>query len=78
MKTISMLEFRKTAHAVLGGLRKGESYLLTYRGRPVATLEPVRPAKLPADDPIYTLHEIASDDAVPLTNAEIDRAVYGI
>lgn len=78
MKTISMLQFRRTANAVLGALRKGESYVLTYRGKPVATLQPVRPQKTLVNDPIYTLHEIATDEAAPLTNDGIDRAVYGI
>ena len=31
-----------------------------------------------ADDPFYRLHELAVDDLKPLTNAEIDKIVYGV
>ena len=42
MKRISMLEFRRDARKVLSAVRKGQPVLLTYRGRPVARLVPVR------------------------------------
>lgn len=77
MKTISMLEFRKTAESVLGQVAKGRSFVLTYRGKPVARLEPVA-ENIPDDDPIYALADHASADAEPLSNAEIDRIVYGL
>ena len=31
-----------------------------------------------ADDPFYRLHELAVDDLKPLTNAEMDKIVYGV
>lgn len=72
-----MLEFRRQTDSVLRRLRNGERLMLTYRGRPVARLEPVSAGPLTADDPFYTLDQIADDNAPPLTNEEMDRAVYG-
>jgi prevent-host-death family protein len=77
MKTVSMLEFRNQADAVLKQVGKGQAFVLTYRGRPVARLEPIRRRAIDSDDPIYGLGELASDSAGPLTNAEIDETVYG-
>ena len=31
-----------------------------------------------ADDPFYRLHELAVDDLKPLTNAQMDKIVYGV
>lgn len=77
MKSISMLEFRRTAEGVLKQVARGQRYLLTYRGKPVARLEPVSEKSISSDDPIYGLAELASQDAQPASNAEIDRIVYG-
>jgi antitoxin (DNA-binding transcriptional repressor) of toxin-antitoxin stability system len=76
MKTLSMLEFRQRADAVLKQVGKGQTFVLTYRGKPVARLEPVGSSNVSENDPIYTLDELATDTAIPLTNAEIDRAIY--
>jgi antitoxin (DNA-binding transcriptional repressor) of toxin-antitoxin stability system len=77
MKTVSMLQFRKAADAVLKQVGKGQTFVLTYRGKPVARLEPITASVVSEDDPIYHLDELASPTAEPLTNAEIDRAIYG-
>jgi len=77
MKTVSMLEFRKEADRVLKQVVKGQTFLLTYRGRPVARLEPIPRRAIDADDPIYGLAELASERANPMTNAEIDQTLYG-
>ena len=77
MKSVSMLEFRRRADAVLRQVVKGQAFVLTYRGKPVARLEPVAPRELSKDDPIYQLEELASPALEPLSNREIDRAVYG-
>ncbi len=45
MKTVTMLEFRRNAEAVLGRVAKGERVLLSHRGKPAARLEPVHPAE---------------------------------
>jgi prevent-host-death family protein len=77
MKSLTMLQFRRQAEEVLKQVKKGRAFLLTYRGKPVARLEPITDLLDSTDDPIYSLDELASLSAEPLTNAEIDKAVYG-
>ena len=83
-----MLELRQNAEAIVQDLRRGLALTLTYRGRPLARLEPILSAVegIAADDPLYTLAEqagYADDDAklakanARLTNADIDHALYG-
>lgn len=78
MKTVSLLQFRRDAEGVLRKVQRGQRFVLTYRGKPVARLEPIPAAKISADDPFYTLCELADTNIEPLTNEEIDRIVYGI
>jgi len=77
MKTVSMLAFRKRADQVLKQVGQGQAFVLTYRGRPVARLEPIRRRTIDANDPIYGLADLASETADPLTNEEIDETLYG-
>ena len=77
MKTVSMLAFRNEAESVLKQVAKGQAFVLTYRGKPVARLEPIGESAISADDPIYELADLASETAQPLNHAEIDRIVYG-
>ncbi len=88
MRTITMLELRQNADSVVKDLRRGLPLTLTYRGQPLARLEPLLPAAgvIPEDDSLYTLgiQEGFADGNGPwaeanahLTNAEIDRAIYG-
>ncbi|MGQ0765884.1 MAG: type II toxin-antitoxin system Phd/YefM family antitoxin [Gemmatimonadota bacterium] len=80
MKTMSMLEFRKHARKALAAVQRGERLLLTYRGRPVAQLSPVRETQrdVPPHDPLRHLDAFAFDGpGRPLTNEAIDRIVYG-
>jgi prevent-host-death family protein len=79
MKTVPFLEFRKKARAILRYVKNGQTVLLTYRGKPVARLEPVadRTPKRP-DDPFYSLDQIADHKAESLANADIDQQIYGI
>jgi prevent-host-death family protein len=76
MKTVSMLEFRQSAEDLLGQVAQGQSFILTYRGKPVARLEPVQTKSTNGDDPIYSLGELASDKLEPLSNETIDWIVY--
>jgi antitoxin (DNA-binding transcriptional repressor) of toxin-antitoxin stability system len=76
MKSVSMLEFRKDAERVLQQVIKGRSFVLTYRGKAVARLEPLGRQSIDPDDPIYRLTEIAESGGA-LTNEEIDKIVYG-
>lgn len=87
MKTITMLELRQNAEAVIRDLRRGLTLTLLYQGRPLARLEPILPVAedIAADDPLYVLAEqagCADDDAktklnTHLANNDIDRALYG-
>ena len=77
MKTFSLLEFRQKAQAVLSYVQKGQSVLLTCRGKPVARLEPVTSRSAGQDDPFYSLDRLADARGESLTNDEIDRVVYG-
>lgn len=75
-----MLAFRKDAWRTLRAVQRGERLLLTYRGKPVARLEPVRPAKGPGEreDPIFRIEEFTGrGPGGKLPNKEIDRILYG-
>lgn len=75
MTSISLLQFRKDAGGVLNRVRRGQSLLLTVRGKPVARLEPLNipPTQ---DDPLYHLAELASDTGKSLSNSEMDQLIY--
>ena len=79
--TVTMLEFRQRAAAIVEQVRRGQSVVLTYRGRPAVRLEPMRPEEVAEDDAFYQLSELdqRSDRAAPssIGNREIDRIVYG-
>lgn len=80
MREMSMLEFRRNTRDAVAALRRGERLLLTYRGKPVARLEPVVPeaSRVPEDDPLLRVDDFAVDGpGQALTNEEIDRLVYG-
>jgi len=80
MKTITMLELRRDSRRWLEAVRNGERFILTFRGQPVARLEPVElePTHVPADDPLLRIDDFAVDGAGgDLDNEEIDRVVYG-
>lgn len=77
VKTVSLLEFRQKAQAVLSYVQKGQGVLLTYRGKPVARLEPVTTRSAGPEDPFYSLNRLADVRGKSLTNDEIDRVVYG-
>lgn len=77
MTTITMLQLRQNSADVLRRLSRGERILLTFRGRPVARLEPVSDALPASDDPAYRLYEFADPSGESLSNREIDEIVYG-
>jgi prevent-host-death family protein len=80
MKTVTMLEFRRDARRALEAVRRGERLLLTYRGKPVARLEPVEPdvREVREDDSLLHVDDYAVDGpGGPLSNDEVDRLVYG-
>jgi antitoxin (DNA-binding transcriptional repressor) of toxin-antitoxin stability system len=77
MKTVSMLEFRLHAEKILGQLKNGQRIILTRRGKPVARLEPIVSPTVAADDPFYSLAELADASGESLSNAQIDDIIYG-
>ncbi len=77
MKSISVLEFRQRAKSILASIQKGNSVTLTYRGKPVARLEPISQKSADGEDPIYQLGNLATSEGESITNSEIDRIVYG-
>ncbi len=77
MKTVSMVEFRRNAEEILATVQRGERVVLTYRGKPVARLEPFGDTAIAESDPFYALDALADDDAPSLTNEEVDEAIYG-
>lgn len=77
MTIVSVLEFRKDAAGIIRRLKKGQRMVLSYRGRPVARLEPVGPETVSGDDPIYALAGLAMDGGVSLSNREMDEVIYG-
>lgn len=76
MKKISMLDFRRDAERVLAKVQKGESLILTHRGKPVARLEPIVDEHRDPNDPFYALTDLA-EPGVDLTNAQMDEILYG-
>jgi antitoxin (DNA-binding transcriptional repressor) of toxin-antitoxin stability system len=79
IETISISEFRSKGREVVKRLDRGERLALTYRGRQVALLEPVREDRkglIPADDPIHKFHRLA-EPLGPMSNEDIDQLLYG-
>ena len=88
MTTVTMLEFRQNADAIIRKVQGGESLLLTYRGKPAVRLEPVEDT--PSEDApsgetnlLLSLCELGEKWVEPgpttsLTNEDIDRIVYGL
>jgi antitoxin (DNA-binding transcriptional repressor) of toxin-antitoxin stability system len=72
-----MLDLRQQAEKIVGDVTRGETLVLTYRGRPVVRLEPIRAETVDADDAFYKLAELADRKGKSLTNREIDAIVYG-
>lgn len=76
IREVSMVELRNETDKVVKGLREGESYSLTYRGKPLARIIPEKAGQEPAeDDPLYRFHQWATKTR-PLSDRDIDRAVY--
>jgi prevent-host-death family protein len=73
---VSMVELRNKTEKVLQGLRKGESYCLTYRGKRLAKIIPEKSSDEPSlEDPLYCFHELAAESK-PLTDREMDADIY--
>jgi len=77
MKNISMLEFRKHAEKIIAQVQKGQRMILTFRGKPVARLEPILVKSVPDDDPFYSLNQLSGENGASLSNKQIDDILYG-
>jgi antitoxin (DNA-binding transcriptional repressor) of toxin-antitoxin stability system len=75
--SISTHEMRFQFGRILRAMKAGRPLTLTYRNKPLARIVPFKSNATPSrDDPIFRLHELA-EPIGPLTNAEIDAAIYG-
>ena len=61
---------------IKSGLERGEEFMLTYRNRPLARLLPVAEKAPAGPDPALSFGA-PPEDLEPMSNAEIDRAIYG-
>jgi prevent-host-death family protein len=80
MKTVTMLRFRQDAEAVLRRVARGERFVLSHRGKPVARLEPLNAA--PSADASNDLFLGIARRARPspkgrTRHADIDQILYG-
>jgi len=76
-QTISTHEMRFQFDRVLRAVKTGRALTLTYRNRPLARIVPLKTEpEIAENDPIFHLHELA-EPIGPLTNAQIDAAIYG-
>ena len=66
---------------LLERVERGECITIARAGKPIAVIAPLLPAessRLPPDDPLLNLDQFGFDGpGGKLTNAEIDRIVYG-
>ena len=76
MTSISMLELRQDAEGVIRRIGQGERLILTYRGRPVAHLEPIKEPTVSPDDPLYRLIGLSVGEGESLSNEEMDSIIY--
>ena len=76
MITISVLEFRREARGVIRRLQQGQRLVLTYRGKPVARMEPIREELAAKNDPIYSLADLAVQGLPSCSNEEMDTLIY--
>ena len=73
-----MVDFRLHSEDVVRQLRRGENLTLSYRGRPLARMVPIQQEKkIVGNDPFYVFYEHADPKLKPMSNEEMDRAIYG-
>ena len=79
MKKVSMVNFRENVESVLRSIAKGEQFLLSYRGKPAAILQPVNgKTEIDESDPFLTVgrRAIVSPKGA-MRHQEIDKLIYG-
>jgi antitoxin (DNA-binding transcriptional repressor) of toxin-antitoxin stability system len=81
MESITMLDLRKNSAVLLKKLKRKEKILLSFRGKPVATIHPIlQDIDWESDSFLHFLNTIpkTSSKKKHLSNEEIDSLVYGI
>ena len=76
MQTVSILDLRRDAHAIVERVHRGQRLVLTYRGKAMLRLEPME-AEATSDDPFYALADQAGLDGESISNKQMDEVVYG-
>jgi antitoxin (DNA-binding transcriptional repressor) of toxin-antitoxin stability system len=56
--------------------REGRRMIMTYRGRPVFRMEPIRETRSSKEDLFYQLDRLADSRSKGLSNAEMDALIY--
>jgi len=80
MTSITMLELRKNSNVLLEKLKRKEKILLSFRGKPVATIHPIsQESDWETDSFLQFINSISksSSKKTKLSNEEIDSLVYG-
>ena len=76
MKTVTLLEFRKNAKRIIQWVTQGQRLMMTYRGKPVARIEPLENDIPDTNDPFYLLARHAAEEGTDLSNEDMDRILY--
>lgn len=79
MKQVTMLQLRKQAQTILRSVAKGERFVLSHRGKPVAMLQPLpEAAPVQENDPFLTIGARATPSPKgPTRHKDIDKILYG-
>jgi antitoxin (DNA-binding transcriptional repressor) of toxin-antitoxin stability system len=75
MVTVSVQDIRFDFARIKSALERGEELMLTYRNRPLAKILPVVERQSNEPDPAINFGT-QPESLEPLSNAEIDRAIY--
>ncbi|MCY4107406.1 MAG: type II toxin-antitoxin system prevent-host-death family antitoxin [Chloroflexi bacterium] len=72
MKSVSVTGAKNSLNALLEGVRRGETVLITHYGKPVARIEPHNMAELTVDEAAAALVQRGVADP-PRTVLDVDR-----
>lgn len=76
MITVGIQDIRFDFARVKSALERGEELMLTYRNKPLARMLPVAEKAEITDDPALEFG-LVPERLEPMTNQELDRAIYG-
>ncbi len=77
MKTISMVDLCQDAERIIEQVQRGQTMVLTYRGKPAIRFAPLAEVEISDDDPFYALIELADSHGKSLSNRQMDKLIYG-